>query len=46
MLIRYLAVTVAATVFATVASAQSAAEHIAAGYTAAVALNATAALTD
>ena len=46
MLIRYLVVTVAASVFATVASAQSAAEHIAAGDKAAVALNATAALAD
>lgn len=46
MLIRYLAVTAAATIFATVASAQSAAERIAAGDKAAVALNATAALAD
>jgi tetratricopeptide (TPR) repeat protein len=46
MLIRYLAVTVAASLFATAASAQSAAEHIAAGDKAAVALNATAALAD
>ncbi len=56
MLIRYLAVTIAASVFAAavsaqsaaehVASAQSAAEHIAAGDKAAVALNAQAALAD
>jgi tetratricopeptide (TPR) repeat protein len=46
MLIRYLAVTVAAFCFATVASAQSAAEHIAAGDREATALNATAALAD
>lgn len=46
MLIRYLAVTAAVSIFATVASAQSAAEHIAEGDKAAVALNATAALAD
>ena len=46
MLIRYLAVTVAASVFVTVASAQSAAEHIAAGDKDATALNATGALTE
>ena len=46
MLIRYLAVTVAAFSFATVASAQSAAEHIAAGDKDAVALNATGALAE
>ena len=46
MLIRYLAVIVAASAFATVASAQSAAEHIAAGDKAAVALNASAALVE
>ena len=46
MLIRYLAVTVAASVLASVASAQSAVDHIAAGDKAAVALNATAALAD
>jgi tetratricopeptide (TPR) repeat protein len=46
MLIRYLAVTLAASVIATAATAQSAAEHIAAGDKAAVALNATAALAD
>jgi tetratricopeptide (TPR) repeat protein len=44
MLIRSFAVIVAASVLATVASAQSAAEHVAAGDKAAVALNATAAL--
>ena len=51
MLIRYLAVTVAASMFATaalapVASAQTAAEHIAAGDKDATALNATGALAD
>jgi tetratricopeptide (TPR) repeat protein len=46
MLIRYLAVTVAVSLFATVAPAQSAAEHIAAGDKAAAALNATGALTE
>ncbi len=46
MLIRYLAVTAAVSILATVASAQSAAEHIAAGDKAAVALDATAALAD
>jgi len=44
MLIRYLAVTVASFTFAAVASAQSAAEHIATGDKDAVALNATGAL--
>lgn len=46
MLIRYLAVTVASFTFAAVASAQSAAEHIAAGDKDAVALNASGALTE
>ena len=46
MRIRYLAVTVAASCFAAVASAQTAAEHIAAGDREAAALNATAALAD
>src|SRR6476469_1405154 len=46
MHIRYLALTVAASLFATVASAQSAAEHIAAGDKAALALNATGALAE
>ncbi|MEP7085807.1 MAG: hypothetical protein ABI884_00615, partial [Gemmatimonadota bacterium] len=46
MLIRYLAVTVAATLFATAATAQSVAEHIAAGDRDAVALNATGALAE
>ena len=46
MSIRYLAVTVLSVVCATIASAQSAAEHIAAGDKATTALNATEALAD
>src|SRR3982750_4226422 len=46
MLIRYLAVTIAASIIATTASAQTAAEHIAAGDKDAVALNATGALAE
>src|SRR5256885_17247919 len=46
MLIRYLAVTIAASILATTATAQTAAEHIAAGDKDAVALNATGALAE